>query len=527
MSGRPNWYSNHPPACTCATCAGNRRSSRSRFRNRRRDSHAGRRNMRTKRRRRTGWIILWLVLLTVLAMVLAYAIVNGDLESDLGALLGLQLGATSTQAPVVALVTVTPTPTATLTPLVPTPSSLPVPTRTPTQEPAPSPTQRPTTTPVSIPTPNPAEYSIVDVNVKLSTSNEPTTAVDFTVSMRRLGIGPDTNPVELLIAVDGGEAEMVAIIPGLTSRDTESFVFSREFSPGDYVATILVEDATLEVPLEVPGGTAQFAAPSPTPVAVALIVSPTPSPTDIPTMTAAPTPNPTITPESSITPGPASRTAAALMAQPTRGPAYQVTATPPRLTKTPTTKASVEETSDPKYPGNAPLDKDAVENWIIRFTNEEREKAGLKPFIHDPSISEIARAHSENMVKFGYGHIVQGSDPTDRALAAGYDCRAYRDDGSYSYGLSENIARHPRVTLWSGTGSIGGKVTWRPVTFNIDSQAMGRGLVDGWMNSPGHRANILDSRARRIGVGVDISESSKYGWTHETVLATQNFSGCS
>ena len=159
-----------------------------------------------------------------------------------------------------------------------------------------------------------------------------------------------------------------------------------------------------------------------------------------------------------------------------------------------------------------------MENWITLFTNEEREKAGLKPFIHDPSISEIARAHSENMVKFGYGHTVQGSGPTDRALAAGYDCRAYRDDGSYSYGLSENIARHPRVTLWSGTGSIGGKVTWRPVTFHIDSQAMARALVDGWMESPGHRANILESHARRIGVGIAIVESTKSGWIEETGL---------
>ena len=479
-----------------------------------------------------------MALLTALAMVLAWIIVNGDLESDIGALLGLRLGAAPTPAPVVALVTDTPTPAATPTPLVPTPSPMPKPTLTPTQEPAPSPTQRPTTTPVSIPTPNPTEYSIVDVDVKLSTSNEATTTVDFTVAMRKLGIGPDTKPVELLMAVDGGETEMVAIIPGLTSRDTESFVFSREFSPGEYMVTISVADATMEVPIEVPGGTDQFAATSSTPVAVAIIVSPTPSPTDVPTMTA--TPNPTITPtptldsspavtrriDPTVTPEP-SITPASPDTVPTRVTVSPVTATPPRPTKTPTAEASVEETSDLKYPGNDPLDRDAVENWLIRFTNEERKKAGLKPFIHDPSISEIARIHSENMVKLGYGHVVQGSGPTDRALAAGYDCRAYRSDGSYSYGLSENIAKHPRVTLWSGTGSLSGKVTWRPVTFHIDSHTMARGLVDGWMNSPGHRANILDSRARRVGVGVAIPESTKSGWIEETVFATQNFSQCS
>ena len=547
MSGRPNWYYDHSPACTCAMCMRDRRSLRRRPLNRRRHSPAGERNMRTRRRlsrrrrRRTGRTIVWMVLLTVLAMALAYVIVNGDLESDIGALLGLQFGTTPTPAPVAALVTDTPTPTATLTPLVPTPSTFPTPTLTPTQEPEPSPTHRAATTPVPIPTPTPPKYSIDDVDVKLSTTIDATTTVDFTVSMRKLGIGPDTNPVELLMAVDGGEAEMVAIIPGLTSRDAESFVFSREFSPGEYAVTISVADATLEVPVEVPEGTVQAVPPSATPEAIVLAVSPTPAPTEVPTVTpiptAKPTPSPTIaptlmpksspvvarrtdptvTPEPSITPTPANPTATVLEAQPTRVPTSRVTATPPRPTKTPTLK----------YPGDSPLDRNEVENWVFRYTNQEREKAGLRPFIHDPVISEIAQAHSENMVKFGLGHTVQGSGPTDRALAAGYDCRAYRSDDSYSYGLSENIARHPRVTRWSGSGPAGGRVTWKPVTFHIDSQAMAGGLVEGWMNSPGHRANILDSDARRLGVGVAIAESTKSGWVQETVFATQNFSKCS
>ena len=47
------------------------------------------------------------------------------------------------------------------------------------------------------------------------------------------------------------------------------------------------------------------------------------------------------------------------------------------------------------------------------------------------------------------------------------------------------------------------------------------------MDSPGHRANILDPQARRIGVGVYIKETVKYGrWVDEIVFATQNFSEC-
>lgn len=469
---------------------------------------------------------MWIVLLIVLAMALAYIAADRDLESDIGALLGLQFGAAPTPAPSISFVADTPSPTATPTPLVPSPSALPVPTLAPTQEPLPTPTPRPTATPVPLPTPTPPEYSIDDVNVKLSTTVDATTTVDFTVSIRKVGAGPDTSAQELFIAVDGDEAEMVAIIPGLTSRDAETFVFSREFSPGEYVVTIAIEDAAVEVPVEVPGNTTQPVPPSATPEAVALIVSSTPAPTEVPTvtptLTAQPTitptptrspvvarqPDPTFTPEPSLTPTPV---------QPTMVPTIQVSGTLPTPSKTPTLR----------YPGDSPLDMDEVESWVVHLTNQERDNAGLTPFIHDPAISQIARSHSENMVKFGYGHTVQGSDPTDRALAAGYNCRAYRSDGSYTYGLSENIAKYHRVTQWSGIGSAGGKVTWRPSNFHIDSQAIAQALVDGWMNSPGHRANILESRARRIGVGVAIVESTKTGWIEETIFATQNFSECS
>ena len=46
------------------------------------------------------------------------------------------------------------------------------------------------------------------------------------------------------------------------------------------------------------------------------------------------------------------------------------------------------------------------------------------------------------------------------------------------------------------------------------------------MNSRGHRENILDSAARRIGAGVAILDMLEYGYVDELVYATQNFSAC-
>lgn len=179
-------------------------------------------------------------------------------------------------------------------------------------------------------------------------------------------------------------------------------------------------------------------------------------------------------------------------------------------------------TTPQKYVGGSALNRGEIEKWVIEFTNEERISAGLQPLRHDAAISDIARSHSENMARLSLlSHDIRGEDPTDRALTAGYNCRAYRGDGSYSYGLSENIAEHPKVTQWMDFG-----MSYRPVDFDRDAEEMARGLVQGWMSSPGHRENILDRDSRRIGVGIAIQETPEYGYISETVYATQNFSEC-
>ncbi len=203
----------------------------------------------------------------------------------------------------------------------------------------------------------------------------------------------------------------------------------------------------------------------------------------------------------------------------------------PEPTATPDTTSvslpTATTTSDLKHVGEQMLDPREVERWVIDFTNAERRRAGLNPFLEDSAISNIARMHSQNMVNLDiFSHDIGGKDPTDRALDNGYDCRAYWPDGSYSYGLSENIAKHPRVTQWIGTSLFGVSTSYHPDIFDEDSKAMAYGLVEGWMNSPGHRENILDGDSRRIGVSVAILQEEEYGYADKTVFATQNFSAC-
>ena len=191
----------------------------------------------------------------------------------------------------------------------------------------------------------------------------------------------------------------------------------------------------------------------------------------------------------------------------------------------PPTIAVLPEVKEPlQYVAGAGLDAGEVERGIIEFTNRERADRGLGPLFHDPAISDIARAHGENMAGSGiFSHRIDGDGPTDRALDAGYDCRADLGGGRQSYGLAENIAKTPRVQRWRG---VAGSANWRPVSYHADSEAMARAVVEQWMDSPGHRANILKPGYRRIGVGVYVQESQMYGYQDETVFATQNFSSC-
>ena len=108
----------------------------------------------------------------------------------------------------------------------------------------------------------------------------------------------------------------------------------------------------------------------------------------------------------------------------------------------------------------------AYEQEVIRLTNVERAKYGLKPLTEDWELSRVARYKSQDM----------------------HD-RRYFDHNSPTYGTPFQMMR-----------AFG--LSYRSAGENI---AMGyrtpQSVVTGWMNSSGHRANILNSSYTKIGVG--------------------------
>ena len=152
-----------------------------------------------------------------------------------------------------------------------------------------------------------------------------------------------------------------------------------------------------------------------------------------------------------------------------------------------------------------------VEHYIYEFTNNERTVNGLQPLSKIPIIDSIARSHSKDMSDRNYFEhdTPEGLDPTDRGNLAGYDCT--KDYGSYyTQGLGENIAQHWTYTSYIGSGVL------TSYSWHESEEELAKDIVTGWMNSPGHRENILADTYDKIGIGVFISDS-------EEVYATQNF----
>lgn len=139
-----------------------------------------------------------------------------------------------------------------------------------------------------------------------------------------------------------------------------------------------------------------------------------------------------------------------------------------------------------------------IEIQIHNLVNEQRTQAGLHDLTFDSKLSDIARAHSLDMVQnnfFAHDNL-KGQDPTARAKVADYSC--YKDYGSYyTNGIAENIAMTPTGDV-IGCGGVS------------SDEDIAKCTVDGWMNSPGHRQNILTPTYDREGIGVASSGNEFY-----------------
>ncbi|MZF88891.1 CAP domain-containing protein [Streptomyces sp. SID5643] len=151
------------------------------------------------------------------------------------------------------------------------------------------------------------------------------------------------------------------------------------------------------------------------------------------------------------------------------------TATP---SEKPDSTPSRTATKAPKAPGAsaALAGESAAAAQVLSLVNEERAKVGCSPVAANSALTGLAQSYSEDMAARGFFDHTDpdGRTPWDRAEKAGISNLG-----------GENIAR---------------------------GQADAAAVMDAWMNSPGHRANILNCDFKTLGVGVEFGSGGPW-WT--------------
>ncbi len=170
-------------------------------------------------------------------------------------------------------------------------------------------------------------------------------------------------------------------------------------------------------------------------------------------------------------------------------PTTTTTPEPPPTTTTTTTAvttttepaARAQARTEPPAPA-APTrtEVEVAEAKVVELTNGERAANGCPALAADDRLAAAARAHSADMAARNYfDHVSEdGRSFVDRVKAAGYPSPG-----------AENIAAGQRTA---------------------------EAVVKGWMDSPGHRANILNCKLKALGVGM--ARGGSYG-----IYWTQNF----
>ncbi|MEU9417249.1 sigma-70 family RNA polymerase sigma factor [Streptomyces sp. NPDC048272] len=194
---------------------------------------------------------------------------------------------------------------------------------------------------------------------------------------------------------------------------------------------------------------------------LAALSAPDPS-TALPSTSASPSPSPSVSASTSPS--------ASASASPSPSETPKPKPTPKRTKSDPPAPR-------PSAPAPAPAPPQGVAGQVVALVNSERSKAGCGPLKEDSQLRAAAQGHSDDMARRDFfAHTnPDGADPGKRTTAAGYDWSTY----------GENIAR---------------------------GQQTAQSVMDSWMKSPGHRANILNCSFKDIGVGIHNGSGGPW-WT--------------
>jgi uncharacterized protein YkwD len=158
---------------------------------------------------------------------------------------------------------------------------------------------------------------------------------------------------------------------------------------------------------------------------------------------------------------------------------------------------------------------DDRETEVLRRINVVRRSHGLQPVTLEKRLVDAARSQSEWMASVGRMEHLRGEaksfdefrtgdfHPTNRVVQSGYFAfeDLYRLES-----LPNGVVVHPLPEANEKVGEIIAR-GWG----GHDSGSPAR-VVTGWMNSPGHRHEILKGQYREAGVGITSPRPGEYYW---------------
>ncbi|MFJ3877787.1 CAP domain-containing protein [Streptomyces sp. NPDC090077] len=166
--------------------------------------------------------------------------------------------------------------------------------------------------------------------------------------------------------------------------------------------------------------------------------------------------------------------------EPAAEPAEPVVEAAPPADPQPQQPQPAEPTAAPAAPqaSGAPSDEQAK---VLELVNQARAAAGCPALTINEKLTKAAQDHSADMAAHrNMSHTgSDGSDAGQRITRAGYQWRTYGENVAYGYSTPEQV-------------------------------------MEGWMNSPGHKRNILDCSYKEIGIG--LAQPGQY-WTQDFAAA--------
>ncbi len=157
------------------------------------------------------------------------------------------------------------------------------------------------------------------------------------------------------------------------------------------------------------------------------------------------------------------------------------------------------------------LDAPTLERRLHDAVNRARTAEGLPALAWRDDLRRLARAHSRDMARRGFfAHVnPDGEGVNDRAARLDVPCtRPARDDGSRMVGLAENLAQSARYLSYQDR-FVGGERVARTYAWRT-TDALVRATVQGWLDSPGHRANLLHAVYQAHALGVAFTDTHAY-----------------